>query len=309
MSGRSLDPRRRRRSPSRKSSRASHRFLRCEWLEPRTLLSGNSLSSLVIGGCSSAVTVGAHAPVNTAPIVASPISLSGYAAVTGKTASFSVLGSDDGGESKLVYTWSVTAAPAGGMATFNINGANSAKNITATFTKAGTYGFTVRIVDAERSLGKQHQERGGLSHTDEHQRQHCQRPGRQCRLSLGRLGRQPIDRCPRLGSIRLRLGHAAYFHLVDPHGAQWRIEAGFGHARRSRYGNIWQGRDLRTGSPRQNHGRYFGHSQRVDDVGAGAERRQECVDRGGECLGDQRATGPADVRRPVRQRDECGACA
>ena len=68
--------------------------------------------------------------------------------MTGKTASFSVLGSDDGGESKLLYTWSVTASPAGGTATFNINGTNSAKNMTATFTKAGTYGLTATIMDA-----------------------------------------------------------------------------------------------------------------------------------------------------------------
>ncbi len=37
---------------------------------------------------------------------------------------------------------------AGGTATFNVNGVNSAKNMTATFTKAGTYGLTVKIVDA-----------------------------------------------------------------------------------------------------------------------------------------------------------------
>ena len=85
--------------------------------------------------------------VNTAPTLAQAISVNNNAPITGRTASLSVLGNDDGGEAKLVYTWSVTAAPAGGTATFNMNGTNAAKNATATFTKAGTYQVSVKIAD------------------------------------------------------------------------------------------------------------------------------------------------------------------
>ncbi len=79
--------------------------------------------------------------------MAKPICVNSNAAVSGKTASLSVLGSDDGGESKLVYNWSVTSSPAGGTATFSLNGTNAAKNTTVAFTKAGTYNLAVKIVD------------------------------------------------------------------------------------------------------------------------------------------------------------------
>ena len=141
-------PRRPRHSPSRRSAKRLHRVLRNEWLEPRMVLSGSSLSLLATTLCSSNATASVHAPVNAPPIVAQSISINGNLAVTGKTAALSVLGSDDGGESKLVYTWSVTALPPGGTATFNVNGSNAAKYATATFTKAGSYTFTVKIVDS-----------------------------------------------------------------------------------------------------------------------------------------------------------------
>jgi hypothetical protein len=79
--------------------------------------------------------------------VAQQIIVNGNAPVTGRTASLSVLGNDDAGESKLVYNWSVTGSPTGGTATFSINGANGAKNTTVTFTKAGTYNLAMKIVD------------------------------------------------------------------------------------------------------------------------------------------------------------------
>ena len=84
---------------------------------------------------------------NAAPTVVKQIIVNGNAPVTGKSASLSVLGSDDAGESKLVYNWSVTISPTGGTATFSLNAANGAKNSTITFTKAGTYNLAVKIVD------------------------------------------------------------------------------------------------------------------------------------------------------------------
>ena len=134
-----------RRSSSHKPARARSRVLRSESLEPRALLSGSGLSGIT-GGL--AAMVGAPAPANAAPTVAQGIIVNNNAPVTGKTASLSVVGSDDGGEARLTYIWSVTAAPVGGTARFNLNGTNAAKFATATFTKAGNYGLTVKIVDA-----------------------------------------------------------------------------------------------------------------------------------------------------------------
>src|SRR5213075_2735314 len=83
----------------------------------------------------------------TAPSVATAAAISANP-VTGKTAALSVLGADDGGESNLTYTWSlVPGAPA--SVTYSANGTNAAKNTTATFTKAGTYVFEVKITDAQ----------------------------------------------------------------------------------------------------------------------------------------------------------------
>ena len=72
---------------------------------------------------------------------------------TSTTASLSVLGadSDGGGESNLTYTWSATGPTA---VSYSANATNAAKNTTATFTKAGSYQFTVTITD-----------QGGLSTT------------------------------------------------------------------------------------------------------------------------------------------------
>ncbi|MGA2062926.1 MAG: C2 family cysteine protease [Thermoguttaceae bacterium] len=135
---------------SRKSPKSRKRVLRGEQLEQRALLSGNGLSSLVISDASpgAAAVYGSLKAVNTAPTVAKQIIVNGNAPVTGKSASLSVLGSDDGGEANLVYNWSVTGSPPGGKATFSVNATNGAKNSTVTFNMAGTYNLTVTIVDS-----------------------------------------------------------------------------------------------------------------------------------------------------------------
>jgi hypothetical protein len=68
--------------------------------------------------------------------------------VTGTSTALSVLGADDGGESKLTYTWAVTAGPSGVTFSGATNGTNASKNITTNFTQAGNYTFTVTIKDA-----------------------------------------------------------------------------------------------------------------------------------------------------------------
>jgi hypothetical protein len=66
--------------------------------------------------------------------------------VTGATTSLSVLGSDDGGEGNLTYTWTTTGTPPATV-NFSGNGTNNAKNTIATFAKAGIYTFQVIIRD------------------------------------------------------------------------------------------------------------------------------------------------------------------
>ncbi len=64
--------------------------------------------------------------------------------VTGLTTNLSVLGADTLGESILTYTWAATGAA---LPTYSVNGTNSSKNTIATFSKAGSYTFTVTISD------------------------------------------------------------------------------------------------------------------------------------------------------------------
>ncbi len=89
---------------------------------------------------------------NTAPTIATAAS-SNPNPVAGTTAALSVVGTDDGGESNLTYTWATTGTPPAAVA-FSANGTNAAKNATATFSKAGSYTFQVTVRD-----------QGGLSAT------------------------------------------------------------------------------------------------------------------------------------------------
>ncbi len=88
-------------------------------------------------------------PSNAAPTVAVAASATPSTILTGKTSTLSVLGSDDGGEANLKYTWSVVSKPNGAVTpTFSANGTNAAKTTVATFFKAGTYVFRATIADA-----------------------------------------------------------------------------------------------------------------------------------------------------------------
>ncbi|HYE08172.1 MAG TPA: hypothetical protein VEL07_21850 [Planctomycetota bacterium] len=69
--------------------------------------------------------------------------------VTTTSTTLTVLGSDDGGEPALTYTWAYLTAPANGSVSFAPNGTNPAKSTTATFTRAGAYVLQVRIRDAQ----------------------------------------------------------------------------------------------------------------------------------------------------------------
>ena len=83
---------------------------------------------------------------NVAPTVAVPAAAN-PATVTGTTTNLHVLGADRTGESNLTYTWSTTGTPPAAV-TFSANGTNASKNTVATFSKAGTYNFSVAITNA-----------------------------------------------------------------------------------------------------------------------------------------------------------------
>ncbi len=93
-----------------------------------------------ITSASAAITVLAPAPNVTTPASASPNPVSGI------STALSVLGTDPLGESSLTYTWSLTGTPPASVS-YSANGANAAKNTTATFSKAGTYNFLVTLTD------------------------------------------------------------------------------------------------------------------------------------------------------------------
>jgi hypothetical protein len=86
-----------------------------------------------------------------APVITQP-ARSVQSPVLGTFADLSVLAADDAGEAALVYSWAVSAPPA--PVTFTANDSNAARSTRATFTRAGSYMFTVTVKDA-----------GGLSAT------------------------------------------------------------------------------------------------------------------------------------------------
>ena len=67
--------------------------------------------------------------------------------VTGHTVNLTVLGDDSSGESSLTYTWT-SNGPA--PVIFSQNGTNASKNVTVTFSKAGSYSFTCLLLDPGR---------------------------------------------------------------------------------------------------------------------------------------------------------------
>ncbi|MBN2575862.1 MAG: hypothetical protein JXP73_14945, partial [Deltaproteobacteria bacterium] len=96
------------------------------------------------GGASGTATVSVAIP-NVGPTIVSPAAASPNP-VGGATTTLSVLADDDGGEPNLTYTWTTTGTPPAAV-TFSPNGSNAAKNTTATFTEAGSYGFLVTVRD------------------------------------------------------------------------------------------------------------------------------------------------------------------
>ncbi len=125
-----------------------------EQLESRLMNSIDSLeSSLQLlnspGFFGSTQIVSTNTVTNTPPTLAAPMQLASGSAVLGRTASLSVLGADNGGESSLKYNWSLVDKPNGGTVSFAANRTNSAKNNTLTFNKPGSYEVLVTIADSQ----------------------------------------------------------------------------------------------------------------------------------------------------------------
>jgi hypothetical protein len=114
---------------------------------------GTTPGTYAVTASSGAISGGAVATVvNTSPFIVGG-AIASPAVVSGATALLSVLGGDDGGESGLTYTWSVTSAPAGAAApVISASGTNAAKNAAVTFAAAGNYVFTVTVSDGEHSV-------------------------------------------------------------------------------------------------------------------------------------------------------------
>ncbi len=138
--------------------RKSNRNINLEQLESRLLCTANSL------GASFAQTESHYADqaifalqmpgevgANAKPTVAKPIAIKGAVPsnITSTRVSISVLGTDDGGERKLTYTWDVISKPADSNPQFTINSSNSAKNSALLVDRVGTYNLRVSILDAE----------------------------------------------------------------------------------------------------------------------------------------------------------------
>jgi autotransporter-associated beta strand protein len=96
------------------------------------------------GGISgnSAANVTDHPPTVATAATATP------SVVNGTTTALTALGADvDTGQASLTYTWATTGTPPAPVAFSSVNGTNAGQDTTATFSAAGTYGFTVTIAD------------------------------------------------------------------------------------------------------------------------------------------------------------------
>jgi hypothetical protein len=93
--------------------------------------------TFTIGPSAPTVVSGAHATSNP---------------VTGKATMLNVLGTDNGGEANLKYTWSVAVKPTGAAdPVFQTNGTNAAKSTPVSFSQAGIYTFRVTIANSQGS--------------------------------------------------------------------------------------------------------------------------------------------------------------
>ena len=144
------------RSSQKNKTKRTTTKLGIEQLESRLMNSIDALESSLqllnspsLFGSTQIVSNSTPSVTNTPPSVASPLRLTSGTVVLGKSASLSVLGTDNNGESSLKYTWQPVEAPSGGNVSFAANSTNAAKNNVLSFNKSGTYRVSVTILDAQ----------------------------------------------------------------------------------------------------------------------------------------------------------------
>lgn len=112
-------------------------------------LTASQLAQIKFNGTAAQqLNTGEVVPVTSASPTVASVAAASPGTITGTSATLFVLGTDDGGEANLTYTWAVTAKPGGAAdPTFSINASNAAKNTAVTFSQAGSYTFTATIQD------------------------------------------------------------------------------------------------------------------------------------------------------------------
>ncbi len=123
----------------RTSANGRKTTLLLEQLEARTLMAFDALERhfLNLGATPSSSSAMVRATVGSAPTVDRPLSIVGDTSVTGTSATFRVLGKDNGGEGNLSYNWQTTSSPIGAQVRFLRNFSNQAKENILTFDRAG----------------------------------------------------------------------------------------------------------------------------------------------------------------------------
>lgn len=116
-----------------------------------TAANGTGSSYAVGGNYTANAAVALHAlwiSGNLAPVVHAATIASDP--VTGISAALGAVATDDGGEAALTYTWTIVTGPVGAPApSFSVNGTHGAKDVVATFARAGAYTLRVTARDAE----------------------------------------------------------------------------------------------------------------------------------------------------------------
>ncbi len=133
----------------RTSAKGRKTSLLLEQLEERTLMAFDALDRhfMNLGATPSSTSAIVRSNVGSAPMVDRPVAMVDATSVTGTSATFRVLGRDDGGERNLSYNWQMTSSPFGAQVRFLRNFSNQAKENVLTFDRAGAYTVRVTISD------------------------------------------------------------------------------------------------------------------------------------------------------------------
>ena len=114
-----------------------------------TASTGWSIDSIALTGSgdftNQAPAISTAATGNSGEIVTDPDGTV-YQIVRSSSLGLAVGASDNGGESLLTYTWSLSSGP-GAAVSFSVNGTNAAKSTVVSFSEAGDYDLTVSIRD------------------------------------------------------------------------------------------------------------------------------------------------------------------